>query len=146
MEVLKPSWEEIKRVWDTKLWPGRDSEPVTSMVFMGGYDMEYKKQEPVFLGIVVDGNLVAVNSYVLTHGTEYRSRGLWVDEEHRGQGMAKRILSATLSEIGDRGGSMVWTMPRRDAMAAYMSVGFRRRSDWIEQDWGTNCYAARHIE
>ena len=142
MELRQLSWEQVKPIWDTYLWPGRDSEPVTSMKYLGGYDMGYKKQAPHFIGIESpSGALVAVNSYVRTHGDEFRSRGLWVDHVHRRLGYASTMLSYMLDFIAQQGGRMVWTMPREGALEAYQKAGFIRTTGWDTNDWGRNCYA-----
>jgi len=141
MELQNLTWEQVKPIWDTKLWPGRDSEPVTSMKYLGGYDMALKDANPHFIGVVVGEHIIAVNSYVPTGANEWRSRGLWVDSNFRKQGHAKTLLKFMLTHVRDIGGTMIWTMPRMDALAAYESVGFVRTTEWSEHDWGTNCYA-----
>jgi len=141
MELKNLTWEQVKPIWDTKLWPGRDSEPVTSMKYLGGYDMSLKEREPFFIGVVTGEYILAVNSYVRTGETEWRSRGLWVDQNFRRQGHAKMMLASMAGHIQNMQGTMIWTMPRTEALEAYQSVGFVRTSNWIEQDWGTNCYA-----
>ena len=147
-EILK--WSDVKPIWDNHLWPGRDSQPVTSMKYLGGYDMDYKKQTARFIGFVDDDGLqvVAVNSYVptLTTGKEWRSRGLWVHPKYRGLGYARDILQYMIDDVQKAGGKMIWTMPRRGAMEAYYSVGFEQISDWIKQDWGVNCYARINLD
>lgn len=141
MEIRRLTWEEVQPIWNLRLWFGRDSEPVTSMMYLGGYDMAYKEQTPVFLGVKPAENVIAVNSYVRTEGTQYRSRGLWVDPDFRGKGLAKKLLTHMLQCIRDEGGTMVWTMPREEALSAYESAGFVRTTDWFDQEWGRNCYA-----
>jgi len=135
------TWEQVKPVWDTKLWDGRDSEPVTSMKYLGGYDMEYKARPPFFIGLVLNDEIVAVNSYTSTAGTSWRSRGLWVHPWHRRNGYAKEILRETREHIKLMGGTFVWTMPRREALPAYESAGFIRTTGWSTHEWGENCYA-----
>lgn len=137
-------WEDVKPIWDKHLWPGRDSQPVTSMKYRGGYDMEYKNQTPYFIGFVDEpDNVIAVNSYVPTKssGEEWRSRGLWVHPKHRGCGHAKELLEFMIDDIKKKGGTFIWTMPRRGALEAYESVGFSQSTAWKKQDWGVNCYA-----
>ncbi|KPL06626.1 hypothetical protein AMJ86_07825 [bacterium SM23_57] len=134
-------WIDVKPIWDSHLWPGRDSEPVTSMKYLGGYDMEYKNQKPKFIGFTLGGQIVATNSYVRTTGTEWRSRGLWVHEDFRGQGNGELLLECMLKDIREEGGNMVWTLPRKEALGVYEKVGFIRSTGWKEHDWGTNCYA-----
>ena len=139
LEIL--TWEQVKPIWDTHLWPGRDSEPVTSMRYKGGYDMSFKDQTPNFIGIVDLGEVIAVNSYVLTSGTMFRSRGLWVHPRFRGCGYAKELLNYMINDVRYTDASMIWTMPRRGALEAYESVGFERTTEWEKQGWGVNCYA-----
>lgn len=141
MEIQNLTWEQVKPIWDTELWPGRDSEPVTSMKYLGGYDMGLKLATPLFVGIVAGAHIIAVNSFVSTREFEWRSRGLWVDPNFRGQGHAKRLLEHMLMCAELRNASMVWTMPRREALPVYQSAGFIRTSGWIQQEWGENCYA-----
>ena len=141
MELKNLNWEQVKPIWDTKLWPGRDSEPVTSMKYLGGYDMGLKVAIPQFIGIVTGDHILAVNSFVPVSDTEWRSRGLWVEPKFRGQGHAKKLLEYMLMCIKNRNASMVWTMPRREALPVYQSAGFIRTSGWMKQDWGENCYA-----
>ena len=143
MSIFKRlTWEQVKPVWDTYLWPGRDSEPVTSMMYLGGYDLSYKDRDPIFIGIIDDdGAAIAVNSYVDTVGTEFRSRGLWVHPKYRGSGHARDMLKSMMSHVHELGGDTIWTMPRRGALEAYESVGFQKTSQWKKNDWGVNCYA-----
>ena len=139
------TWEQVKPIWDTHLWPGRDSEPVTSMRYKGGYDLSFKLEEPRFTGIVDTSDIIAVNSYVLTSGTMWRSRGLWVHPRFRGCGYARDLLQFMIKEIATTDGRMIWTMPRRGALEAYESVGFTKTTDWEKQGWGVNCYARYDI-
>lgn len=138
-EIL--TWEQVKPIWDTHLWPGRDSEPVTSMKYKGGYDMSFKTEEPQFVGFVDLGETIAVNSYVRTSGTMFRSRGLWVHPRFRGCGYAKDLLNHMINDVRNTDGSMIWTMPRRGALEVYEAVGFERTTEWEKQGWGVNCYA-----
>ena len=143
-EILE--WQDVEPIWNTHLWPGRESQPVTSMVYMGGYNMEYKNEKPVFIGMVEDPDqVVAVNSYVYNEEGVWRSRGLWVHPDHRGKGFAKHLLLYMIDDVEQRGGKYIWTMPRREALQTYESVGFRKVSNWEQHDWGTNCYAIKTL-
>ena len=142
MKVEKATWAEVKMIWDTKLWPERDSEPVTSMVYLGGYDMSLKDEEPTFFKMVSDHGLtVGVNSIVRTGRLEFRSRGLWVHNDWRYLGLGRGLLEASKTEARKLGGKVMWTMPRDSALPAYESVGFVRTTPFFEADYGSNCYA-----
>jgi len=149
-EFKELTWEQVKPVWDTYLWPGRDSEPVTSMMYLGGYNLHFKSEEPYFIGFVEGTEVVAVNSYVKTDvpkpdGYEWRSRGLWVHPKYRGCGHASSLLRYMIKHVWEMGGSMIWTMPRRGALEVYESVGFEKVTEWKKQDWGVNCYARKEL-
>ena len=141
MEYVHIDWSDVKPIWDTHLWPGRDSEPVTSMKYLGGYDLDLKNEKPTFIGFKLDDEIVGVNSYVRTGKREFRSRGLWVHPEHRQKGTAFTMLHKMSEEVRAKGGWTIWTMPRAEALKAYESAGFVRTSPWMQQEWGTNCYA-----
>lgn len=115
------------------------------MMYLGGYDMTYKEEEATFLGIIVDDEIVAVNSYVPTEPCEFRSRGLWVHPDKRGRGYANKLLQRTIMETLESNGRYLWTMPREAALPAYESVGFVRTSPWFDADWGRNCYALKSL-
>jgi len=143
-EIL--TWEQVKPIWDTHLWPGRDSEPVTSMQYFGGYDMQYKDEEPHFIGFSdIGGEIIAVNSYVRNKAQTWRSRGLWVHPRFRGCGYARDLLLYMIKDVKTRGGDWIWTMPRRGALEAYESAGFIQTTDWEKQGWGVKCYAKYDI-
>jgi GNAT superfamily N-acetyltransferase len=146
MELTTLNWKQVKPIWDTELWPGRDSEPVTSMKYLGGYDLSLKHAEPFFIGVVSGDRIVSVNSYVSTKRDTWRSRGLWVDPAFRRMGHARTMLEFMLGHIRTLGGVRVWTMPRVEALVAYQSVGFIRTTDWSEHDWGNNCYAMMNLQ
>ena len=106
--VLKEiSFDEIYPVWDKRLWPGRKSkiEPMSSLVwnsrlFLSWGNSEIKKDssifdkyEPKFFAFVIDDEVVGVNSGFRTEDSVYRSRGLWVDPNHRGLGLGQQLLT-----------------------------------------------------
>lgn len=148
----KIKWYEIYDIWKNHLWPLRVSEiePVTSMLYLGGYDILVKENTPVFLGIRDGGgHIIAVNSIVKVDKRECRSRGLWVYPQCRGNGLAKIILEASIEEAKKTGCEILWTMPREGALEAYESVGFVQTTDWIENEnevYGPNCYAVKALK
>jgi predicted GNAT family N-acyltransferase len=136
------TWEDIKPIWATELWSGRvNVEPVTSMKYLGGHDMELKKKTPHFIGVFKNDELVGVNSFVRTSKTQFRSRGLWVNPEHRGNGYAQELLYWMKSEVLALGGWTIWTLPRQASYSTYASVGFIQTTPYTELEWGNNCYA-----
>lgn len=153
MSIREITFEEILPMWE-HLWEGRKSpiEPVTSMVYLGGYDMSIKTAyEPMFLGVFDEDNpdeLVAVNSGVRTSPTLYRSRGLYVLESHRRKGFASWLLEETVDQARTEGCIWVWSLPRQSAYPTYVQAGFNKTSEWIENEveFGPNCYVIRSLD
>ena len=75
---------------------------------------------------------------------ECRSRGLWVDERYRKQGISKIILGLSIDKAKNTGCEILWTMPRMGSLEAYESVGFIQSTGWFDNEneiYGPNCYA-----
>ena len=78
--------------------------------------------------------------------TYYRSRGLWVNPEHRKKGLAKSILIQCLEYARNNGGNWVWTVPRQSALKSYKNAGFVKKSDWFDDgQFGPNCIASKYL-
>lgn len=146
MTVEEISWNELLPIWQNKLWPGRLSaiDPASALAYPSGIDMKNKQFIPTYLAIKTN-KIVAVNSIVMCNDGGARSRGLWVDPDCRGQGLAKTILQETINIAIENGAKYVWTMPRQSALPVYMSVGFEQTSDWFDKsvEFGPNCYAIK---
>ena len=144
MIVEEISWEEILPVWKDKLWPGRLSriDPASAITYLSGKDRRNTLFIPTYFAIKTD-KIVAVNSVIMCHDGGARSRGLWVDPAYRGKGLAKIILLKTIEKAKQGGATYLWTMPRKSALPAYVSVGFEQTADWFDQgvEFGPNCYA-----
>lgn len=139
-ELKEISFEEIKDVWDNKLWPGRDS-PKTH------YEPEkypVATNEPTFFGLYANEEIIGVNSGYET-GDTYRSRGLWLDYKYRKLGLSKILLNAVIEEAQYSGSKEVWSLPNLKALHAYKAVGFTWSEDTLKLDWGENKYAVRKL-
>lgn len=144
------TFEDVLPVWKNKLWPGRESEikSMSSMTCDNGYDMSiYDSYEPYFWAVYFNDYIVAVNSGHQTSKHDFRSRGLYTDPSHRGHGLAKQVLNATVVKAKELGLSTVWTIPRKSSMYAYESIGFVRISDWFDEgvEFGPNALAIYRI-
>jgi GNAT superfamily N-acetyltransferase/organic radical activating enzyme len=95
------------------------------MLFEGGYDPGIKERYPaVYFGLFVDGRLAGVNSGHFTSRVDYRSRGLCVLPEFRGQGFGVTLLEAVVKHAREAGAARVWSYPRESAWPAYEKAGF----------------------
>lgn len=145
------TFEQIKVVWETKLWPDRKSpiEPISMIGFIEPYlptniDMSIAEieQTPLFVGAYDGDRLVGVNSGFRTSTDHYRSRGLYVDPDYRGKGIAQRLLREVFVEALFLHCPIVWSMPRGVARQAYFKAGFEQCSKWFDKDveYGPNCF------
>lgn len=148
--VEEISFEDTLPIWETYLWPGRESRigPMSSMLYYGGYNLAiYELYDPTFFGVYVDDKLVGVNSGHRTDYNAYRSRGLYVDVSSRGQGIGKRLLLASCNKAREESCMFAWSMPRKKSQFAYESVGFELTSDWFNEDveFGPNAYCIVYL-
>jgi GNAT superfamily N-acetyltransferase len=131
MVIKRISFQQILSVWKNHLWPNRHSAIETHSAMTWPFD---HNPDPIdisifqftatFWGAFHNQVLVGVNSGHLTNPDQYRSRGLWVDPVHRGQGIAKQLLTQTEYQAIHEGARMIWSMPRISALAAYTGVGY----------------------
>jgi len=149
--VQQITFQEILPIWQNKLWPNRVSKIETHSAMtwpythpFQPYSMDVFNYPATFFGIVDQDTLVAVNSGHLTTQQEYRSRGLWVDPDYRGMGLAQIILLATINEAKKEGASMIWSIPRLTALPAYERVGFKTVGDRVDEgvEFGPNIYCS----
>jgi hypothetical protein len=63
-------------------------------------------------------------------------------------GAAKDLLNIVIEEGKNRGCNKIWSLPRKNSLYAYENIGFRKQSDWIEDDveFGPNCIVTRPID
>ena len=138
MLTTKISFDTILPIWQDKLWPNRQSaiEPMSAMTwpFEGApdpIDMNIFNYMPTFWGVYIDDKLVGVNSGHRTDHTQYRSRGIWVDPDYRGRGIAQQLFTLTEHQALVEGSLLLWSIPRKTALPAYTKFGFETVGDYI---------------
>ena len=149
-ELREVEFSEVLPIWAIKLWPGRESpiKSMSSMTYDRNFDMEiYDKYNPYFWAVFCGDMIVAVNSGHQTNDYEFRSRGLYTNPAHRGEGLAKQVLGATIAKAKELKLNRVWSVPRQSSVYAYESVGFKRTSDWFDEgvEFVPNCYVELKI-
>lgn len=135
--MIRPiTWHQIRKIWHTRLWPERTSaiEPTSAMLYLEGYDMKNMSFTPSFFGYFVDRKLIGVNSGHLCSDNTYRSRGLWVDNDHRGHGYGKDLLQATIDQAKKESADSIWSFPRKTSWSTYRAVGFKKTGSWIKSE------------
>jgi GNAT superfamily N-acetyltransferase len=147
--IQRIDWNTILPVWRDRLWSGRktDIKPTNGLKFLGGFDKNIEKNDPIFVGAYVNGKLVGVNSGHATNQSEYRSRGIYVFPEYRGRGIAQELLKAIEKQaIAERKGTL-WSMPRASALKTYEKFGFEVVSDFFDDmEFGPNCFVVKLLE
>jgi GNAT superfamily N-acetyltransferase len=124
------TWDEIYKIWHNHLWPNRPSpiESHSAMMYLSGHSIDNFKFKPHFIGYFSNDKLVGVNSGHKCIDGSYRSRGLWVHPDHRGQGLGQMLLRQIIEFKGNA--HFVWSYPRQTSWSTYENVGFKRTSDW----------------
>ncbi len=148
-EVKPITFEEIERIWRTRLWPERVSkiEPVSWISPGGEIDMDLKIGAPTFLGVYSGQGqeIIGVVSGHSTGGGHYRSRGLWVSETFRGQGMARALIEKLAEVAKEEGHHTLWTMPRLSSWPFYQKVRFFETGRSEKYEFGPHVLAARNL-
>lgn len=137
-------YDVILPIWEQFLWPGRiDIKNMSSMQYLSGYDVKiYDRYAPYFFAYYIDNNIAGINSAHKSSQTEFRSRGLYVFDEYRNQGIGKQLLEYTVKLGRSEGCDYCWSVPRKTALSTYLSAGFNQSSDFFETDTSDeNCYA-----
>lgn len=146
-------WNQIQPVWRYKLWPDRQS-PIESHSAMTWpfdnnqptHDMRVFDYKPFFIGAFWQGQLIGVNSGHRSGNEHFRSRGLWVDPDHRKHGLAQMLFAETERAAIAEGCTMTWSMPRKTALGAYQRFGFETVGDFFGTETAeANIYVIKQI-
>lgn len=142
--MIRPiTWSQIKKIWHTRLWPDRTTaiESTSAMCYLSGYDINNMNYDPTFFGYFVHHKIVGVNSGHLCADNSYRSRGLWVDKDYRGNGFGRQLLEAAVNQAKLESADFIWSFPRKSSWSTYKSVGFKRTSKYTKSETSdTNAY------
>jgi GNAT superfamily N-acetyltransferase len=142
MQLEKISFHQILPIWNNYLWPERVSEitPTSAMCYLGGYDLVNMDATPTFFAYMIDGEIAGVNSGHMCNGKHYRSRGLYVFDKYRGNGLGTILLKATIEQAIVENASMCWSYPKDTSWKSYSRAGYRLASDFEISENGTNAY------
>ena len=140
----KITWEEILPIWKEHL-PNMSLEQTSAMCLLlehhsnkPRYDLKNMEFTPTFWGAFDKDKLIGVNSGHMTLDRLYRSRGLFVFPEYRGQRTAQKLLLKTISQAYFEKAIACWSYPKRESWAPYNSTGFTHRGDTYYFRWETS--------
>ena len=149
MMVKLITWEIIKEVWTNFLWPIRNSpiESNSAMNYLGGYSYNNMNTSPTFFGYYDGDYLIGVNSGHMCENNQYRSRGLYVSDKYRGQGIGVKLLLATIDQAKIENADMIWSLPRQSSWKTYSVAGFVLSSDWFQTETSnSNAYCRLNLK
>jgi len=154
MKIIRITFDQIKNIWSEHLWPNRQSpiETHSAMTwpFEGNpneYDMNVFDYPASFFGVISDYKIVGVNSGHKTSDSQYRSRGIWVDPEHRRKGISQMLFETTIDQAIGEGCRMIWSIPRKTALPAYTKFGFQTVGDYIKTETSdANIYVSLNLD
>ena len=138
MIIIRLSFKDTLNLWQQHLWPNRESsiESHSAMTWPyegdpDEYNMNIFNFPASFFGVSIDNKIIGVNSGHRTTHEHYRSRGLWVNPEHRRKGISQILFSAIRDQALSEGCRMIWSIPRKTALPAYTKFGFQTVGDYI---------------
>ena len=151
LELQRVNEDRGLDVWRSELWPGREKiRSLSSMTWdhaikTASTDTSiYKKYRASFWAMVnKSDDIKAIAAGHQIDNSYYRTRGIWVANDVRGGGLITCVLWAVCREAAELGCSIVWTLPRKKALNAYLRAGFNQDSEFFDEGvlYGPNCYA-----
>jgi GNAT superfamily N-acetyltransferase len=148
-DVTEIKFLDILPIWSNYLWLDRASaiNPMSSMLYQGGYDMSiYKKYSPIFFGVFLNNKLIGVNSCHCTDESVMRSRGLYVYSQFRKLGIGETLLLHTINHSMNENCSLIWSLARKEALSVYIRAGYKVTSEEIKTETGTNFYVSYNLK
>jgi GNAT superfamily N-acetyltransferase len=98
---------------------------------------------PTYIGYVIDDKIVGVESGYKSNKDYYRLRGLWVNDDYRGQGIATKLLKYLEIRSSEK---YLWSCPRESALDFYLKYGFKVTGLSEITLYGQNYFAVKEIE
>ena len=146
---LQSTFEEVAPVWQQHLWDSKYKfESTSSMLFLGGYDVEIpKKYTPFFWKAVCDNELAGVVSAHQTSSKHFRIRGLYVFEKFRRKTIASDLILLGYEKASTFDVDIIWAAPRKTNVSLFEKMGFERKSEPTSEGflYGPNCYVSKTL-
>ena len=118
---------DIVPYWN-KLWGDRIHTVYSSMLMRGNHDYHIKDTYKYRCWCAYDSarkdRIVGVMAGHKSEPLCYRTRGLWVDPDYRGQGIAQGLFALAELQAKNEHCRWLWSYPRLAALPAYMKSGY----------------------
>lgn len=139
------NFEQIKPIWNI-LWKDRKQEPFSSMTMKGDFDSKIKDiYKFSAFGVYESGKLIGVNAGHKSAQLEYRTRGLWVAQDYRGNGVAQMLFTKLEEQAKAEGARWLWSFPRLSSLPAYMRAGYKSYGDPEKAEFEQNVRAKKDL-
>lgn len=147
--IKKITYDEIVSIW-SKYMPNMSLEETSAMSCfkkmvidpetekfeqVDHYDLKNMDSTPTFWGAFDNDKLIGCNSGHMTMDRLYRSRGLYVREEYRGQRIGQKLLLKTISQAYHEDAIAIWSYPTMSAWLTYHHAGFELEGKTFQFDW-----------
>lgn len=129
------------------LWPHLDEIlPVSLIDFGGNINHSLTKYQPTFITLQHNNKIVGVNSFVQTSDHFGRNRGIWLDPNERNKGYGRFLLFESEFLALKNNLSLIWSMPRNDALNFYLRLGFEQATKLFNKyEFGPHCFVFKRI-
>ena len=155
--IKEITFEQILDCWKTGLWSKYVDQNLkinrVNTTTQKNYCyrvIEYLNQEqierllkPIYIGYFTDEIIVGVESGYKTNKDYFRVRGLWVDKNYRGQGVATQLVQYFENLCVEK---YLWTIPRDSALNFYLKYGFRVDGLSVKTVYGQNYFAIKELK
>ena len=146
--IKKITFSEVIPFWKKLWYPKEDIQKRSGRLLIIGFERSIITNDNIkvtFFGAEVDGKIVGVNSGYSPNNFGYRSRGLYVLPEYRGNGIAQQLLQATEDQANKEYMVLLWSIPRKTALSTYQKFGFKKMSKFFEGEFGENCFVVKGL-
>lgn len=138
--IITTSYDTILSIWKKYLWKDRVSkiESHSAMMLDKSYDINNFNYNPTYFLYIVNGNVAGCNSGHKCSDNTYRSRGLYVYDQYRKQGIGVKLLLETVKQAKYENSKLIWSYPRQTSWITYKNAGFKLISNWESSETSEN--------
>ena len=93
-----------------------------------------------------NGKIIGVISFNKTSAFAWRSRGVWVNHDHRRKGIGSALMNKAINIIKKENSVYIWSMPKVTAFPFYQKMGFKAYKEINTYENGPHFLAKLAIE